>query len=113
MPSNSPACSTLRPVLKPDALALPPDRSTDNCPIALKNQRLNVPLMPRRLKYSDLAMNVTLRPGITSGAKKESEKDRWLLAMIAAPCVGTFSRPTTFGRKISRRLAPSVHLRNQ
>ena len=69
--------------------------------------------MPRRLKYSALAMNVTFRPGITSGAKNESENDRWLLAMMAPPWAGTFSRPTTFGRKTSRRLAPKVHLRNQ
>ena len=78
-----------------------------------KNQRLKVPLMPRRLKYSALAMNVTLRPGITSGAKNESENDRWLLAMIAPPLGGTFSTPTTFGRNTKRRLAPKVHLRNQ
>ena len=61
MPSNSPACSTPRPVLSPEALASPPDRSIGNCPTPVKNQRLSRPLSPRRVKYSALARKMTLR----------------------------------------------------
>src|SRR5215471_13834628 len=52
--------------------------------------------MPRPVKYSDLAKKTTLR-GSGSGAKKWSEKDRWLLARIAGPVRGTFSVPSAHG----------------
>ena len=44
--------------------------------------------MPVPVKYSALATKVTLRRTI-SGMKIESQKLRWLLAMIAAPLLGT------------------------
>ena len=58
------------------------------------------------MKYSAFATNVTFRLTI-SGMKIESENERWLLAMIAGPCSGTFSRPSTTGRKISLSQGPS------
>ena len=41
-----------------------------------------------------------------SGMKIESENERWLLAMIAGPSSGTYSRPSTCGRKTSRSHGP-------
>lgn len=52
------------------------------------------------VKYSAFAMNVTLRSR-TAGRKNESEKERWLLARIAAPSAGMFSRPSTQGLKVT------------
>ena len=44
----------------------------------------------------------------------QSEYDRWLLARIAGPSSGTFSAPSTTGRKMTRRIGPmAIHLRNQ
>jgi hypothetical protein len=79
---------TRNPVLRARSLASPPDLSTGICPTPLKNALLNKPLMPRPVKYSDFARKTTLR-GNGSGAKKWSEKDRWLLARIAGPVRGT------------------------
>ncbi len=52
--------------------------------------------------------------GTTSGRKNESENDRWLLARIAAPSSGTFSAPSTQGRKSTRSHGPTTtYFRNQ
>ena len=40
--------------------------------------------------------------------KIQSEYERWLLAMIAGPVSGTFSAPTTFGRKIRFTGGPTI-----
>ena len=45
-------------------------------------------------------MKVTLRSR-TAGRKNESEKERWLLARIAGPSAGMFSRPSTQGLKVT------------
>ena len=74
-------------------------------PMPAKNILEKKPLMPGVVKYSALARKVTLR-GTISGRKKESQKDRWLLARIAAPCFGTFSRPSVHGRQKVRRTGP-------
>ena len=65
-------------------------------PAPRKNIRTSRPFMPRPVKYSAFATNVTFRL-TTSGMKIESENDRWLLAMIAGPRSGTYSRPSTCG----------------
>jgi hypothetical protein len=52
-----------------------------------------------------LARKVTRR-GTISGMKIESENDRWLLAMIAAPSAGRCSWPSTRGRNSSRNHGP-------
>ena len=57
------------------------------------------------MKYSCLARKVTRR-GTASGMKIESENDRWLLAMIAAPSAGTCSSPSTRGRNSSLNQGP-------
>ena len=88
MPSSWPPASTRSPVASARSLASPPERSTGIWPTPLKNARLNSPLMPRPVKYSDFARKTTLR-GSGSGAKKWSENDRWLLARIAGPVLGT------------------------
>ena len=44
----------------------------------------------------------------------QSAYDRWLLARIAGPVAGTFSAPSTWGRKTSLSHGPSaIHFRNQ
>ena len=71
------------------------------------------PLMPGVVKYSALARKVTRR-GTTTGMKNESQNDRWLLARIAAPSAGMFSRPSTHGRQTSLSNGPrTMSLRNQ
>jgi hypothetical protein len=35
-------------------------------------------------------------------------KERWLLARITAPFLGTFSRPRTHGRKVLKRSGPTT-----
>ncbi len=82
-----------------------PERSTGSWPTPLKKAAVSLPLTPGAVKYSDLAMNVTLRSS-TAGRKNESEKERWLLARIAGPRSGMFSRPSTHGRKASFRDPP-------
>jgi hypothetical protein len=42
------------------------------------------------------------------GPKKWSANDRWLLAMIAGPMRGTFSRPSDHGRNTTFSSRPSV-----
>jgi hypothetical protein len=65
------------------------------------------------VKYSALATKVTFRLTI-SGMKIESTNDRWLLAMIAGPWSGTFSRPSTCGRKTARSQGPrTMYLSSQ
>lgn len=56
------------------------------------------PFTPGVVKYSAFAMKVTLRSR-TAGRKKESEKERWLLAKMAGPSAGMFSKPSTQGLK--------------
>ena len=85
--------------------ARPPDRSTGMVPAPTKNILVRKPLIPLPVKYSALATKVTFRFTI-SGMKIESEKERWLLAMIAAPVRGRCSRPSTSGRKISLSHGP-------
>ena len=63
--------------------------------------------MPGVVKYSALARKVTLR-GASNGRKKESQKDRWLLARIAGRSSGMFSRPSIQGRQIRRSSGPSM-----
>jgi len=62
-------------------------------------------LIPLPVKYSLLARKTT-GLGHCSGKKMESENDRWLLARIAAPEVGTFSTPRVQGLKIKRSRGP-------
>jgi len=69
MPRTWPFASTRRPVRSARSLAAPPERSTGIWPTPLKKARLNRPLTPRPVKYSDFARKTTLR-GIGSGAKK-------------------------------------------
>ena len=69
-------------------------RSIGTWPTPEKNTRDSRPLSPAVVKYSALARKVTRRLTIT-GMKKESQKDRWLLARIAPPCSGMFSSPST------------------
>ena len=78
----------------------PPERSTGSWPTPLKNAAVRRPFTPGEVKYSAFAMKVTFRSR-TAGRKKESEKDRWLLARIAGPSAGMFSRPSTQGLKAS------------
>lgn len=59
---------------------------------------MSLPFTPGDVKYSALAMKVTLRSR-TAGRKKESENERWLLARMAGPSAGMFSRPSTQGLK--------------
>ncbi len=69
--------------------------------------------MPVPMKYSILAGKVILL-GRTSGSHTESENDRWLLAKMAGPSRGTFSRPSTQGRKTVLSNGPRAKtLRNQ
>jgi hypothetical protein len=49
-----------------------------------------------------------IRRGTHSGRKIESEKERWLLAKIAAPVSGMFSDPSTHGRNSRRRIGPRM-----
>ena len=93
------------PVSSAAFAAEPPQRSIGICPTPVKNIRLSKPLSPLPVKYSGLARKVTCR-GTISGMKIESENDRWLLAMIAAPSAGTWSAPSTRGRKSSRSQGP-------
>ena len=48
-------------------------------------------------KYSALATKVTRRRS-TRGTNMESTNDTWLGARITGPCLGMFSRPSTFTR---------------
>ncbi len=70
---------------------------------ASKNRRVTHPFTPGPVKYSCLARKCTWRSSM-AGMNTESETDRWLLARIAGPSVGTFPRPFTQGRN-SRRVA--------
>jgi acyl-CoA synthetase (AMP-forming)/AMP-acid ligase II len=74
-------------------------------PVPTKNILVRKPLMPLPAKYSAFATKVTFRRTI-SGMKIESENDKWLLAMIAAPSAGTLSAPSTRGRNSSRNHGP-------
>src|SRR5213080_1688623 len=106
MPNSLPSRSTRSPVSIAACAARPPERSTGIVPVPTKNHLVRKPFRPRPVKYSAFATNVTFRLTI-SGMKIESENERWLLAMIAGPCSGTFSRPSTTGRKISLSQGPS------
>ena len=46
---------------------------------------------------------------------RSSRNDWWFAATTAPPVLGTFSRPTTFGRYSSRRIGPrkTYFIRNQ
>jgi hypothetical protein len=77
--------------------------------VDLKNSFTKNPLIPLPVKYSLLARKTT-GLGHCSGKKIESEKERWLLARIAAPEVGTFSTPRVQGLKIKRRRGPSTNV---
>ncbi len=57
------------------------------------------------MKYSCFARNDTFR-GAISVMAGESMNDRWLLARMTGPCLGTFFRPTMRGRQ--RRRASGV-----
>jgi hypothetical protein len=106
MPKSPPLSTTWMPALTAAAPApRAPERSTGSWPTPLKKAAVSLPFTPGAVKYSALAMKVTLRSR-TAGRKKESENDRWLLARIAGPCAGTFSRPSTQGRKASFRDPP-------
>jgi hypothetical protein len=63
-------------------------------PVPTKNILVSRPLMPRPVKYSAFATNVTRRR-TTSGRTIESKNDRWLLARMAGPVSGTWCRPST------------------
>ena len=66
-----------------------------------------------RDRYSIFAGKVIRRES-ANGRKIESEKDKWLLARIAAPDSGTLSAPSTQGRKSILRIGPrTTVLRNQ
>src|SRR5256885_7085272 len=106
MPKRLPSPSTRSPVSMAAWAARPPERSTGIVPVPRMKFLTRKPLRPLPVKYSALATNVTFRLTM-SGMKIESENDRWLLAMIAGPWSGTFSRPSTCGRKISRSQGPS------
>lgn len=73
----------------------------------MKKAAVSLALMPGVVKYSALAMKVTRRL-ISAGKKKESENERWLLAMIAAPSVGMFSSPSIHGRKKIRSSGATI-----
>ena len=105
MPSSLPSSRIRFPVSSAAFAAEPLLRSIGTWPAPDMNARLNQPLKPRPVKYSCLARKVTRRR-TRSGMKIESENDRWLLAMIAAPLAGTCSSPSTYGRKISRSQGP-------
>ena len=103
----------MSPELIAASLARPPDRSIGIWPTPLKNHAVRRPLTPEPVKYSILAGKV-IRLDMTMGRKIESEKDRWLLARIAAPRSGICSAPSTHGRNNSLRIGPSTTvLRNQ
>jgi hypothetical protein len=57
------------------------------------------------VKYSLLARKTTGLLSI-SGRKIESEKDKWLLARMAAPSEGIFSEPRTQGLNMILRRGP-------
>jgi hypothetical protein len=64
------------------------------------------------MKYSALAIKVIFR-GTAIGKNMESENDRWLLAIRAAPSAGTFSRPSTQGWNVISKAGPiAMFLRN-
>ena len=77
------------------------------CPAARKNHAVF-----HESKYSALARNVTLRR-TTSGMKKESQKDWWLAASTTGPCLGMFSRPSTFTRKSTKKIGVRIALSTQ
>ena len=82
-------------------------------PAPEKNFFWNQPLIPGVVKYSALATNVTRR-GRVSGMNSQSAYERWLLARMAGPDAGTFSAPSTCGRKTTFNHGPrAIHLRNQ
>jgi hypothetical protein len=54
-----------------------------------------------------LARKVIFR-STTSGRKKESEKDRWLLARMAGPSSGMCSMPSTWGVYSVLRAGPTI-----
>src|SRR5256886_15856598 len=105
MPKRLPSRRTRSPVSMAACAARPPERSTGIVPVPRMNILTRKPLSPLPVKYSALATKVTFRFTI-SGMKIESENDRWLLAMIAGPWFGTFSRPSTCGRKIALSQGP-------
>jgi hypothetical protein len=65
--------------------------------------------MPLPVKYSLLARKTT-GLGHCSGKNMESENERWLLARIAAPVVGTFSTPRVQGLNIKRSKGPRMNV---
>jgi hypothetical protein len=74
-----------------------------------KNSFTKNPLIPLPVKYSLLARKTT-GLGHCSGKNIESEKDRWLLARMAAPEVGTFSTPRVQGLNKKRRSGPKMNV---
>jgi hypothetical protein len=77
--------------------------------VDLKNSFTKNPFIPLPVKYSLLARKTT-GLGHCSGKKMESEKERWLLARIAGPEVGTFSTPRVQGLKIKRSRGPRTNV---
>jgi hypothetical protein len=73
--------------------------------VSRKNMAVSRPLIPVPVKYSDLARKMTGR-GTISGMKIESENERWLEAIMAAPSDGMLSSPLTHGRKRVRTTGP-------
>ncbi len=95
------------------AAASAPVRSIGTWPEPEKKVFCNQPLTPLPVKYSALATKVTRRESV-SGMNSQSAYERWLLARMAGPSSGTWSPPSTWGRKTIRSSGPmATHLRNQ
>src|SRR3954447_5759247 len=107
MPNRLPDSSTSRADSSARIDAEPPPRLIGIWPTARKNHAVL-----GSSKYSALATNVIRRRSI-SGRKIESENDRWLLARMHGPFLGTFSRPSTRTRKKNRKRGVRIALSNQ
>src|SRR2546430_15764542 len=105
MPKRLPSRRTRSPVSMAACAARPPKRSAGSVPEPSMNILTRKPYSPLPVKYSALATKITFRFP-SSGMKSESENDRCLLAMIAGTWFGTFSRPSTCGRKIALSQGP-------
>src|SRR6476659_10385677 len=113
MPNRWPSSSTFLAADSAPSAAEAPERSIGTWPAPEKNFFWNQPLTPGVVKYSAFATKVTRR-GRVNGMNSQSAYDKWLLARIAGPVAGTFSAPSTLGRKTSFSHGPSaIHLRNQ
>ena len=99
--------TSVRAVSSARSEALPPLRRIGICPAARKNQAVF-----HESKYSALARKVTLRR-TTSGMKKESQKDWWLAASTAGPCLGMCSRPSTLTRNRTKKIGVRIALSTQ